>query len=78
MHDIKKICASSNCYGCSALKQYCKKIRQTLEFQFMIVSIWSCGDHSQGANLTDSTKLHDTKQPIPHSTIGIGIAMVYL
>ena len=46
-----------------------------------LTSIWSCGDHAQGANVTDSTKLHDTEQPIPHSTIvlcDIGIAMVYL
>ena len=65
MHDIKKICASSNCYGCSALKQYLKKIQIKLRvssYDEHNLSLHQSGlveVHTEGTNVTDSTKLHN-------------------
>ena len=70
MHDIKKICASSNCYGCSALKQYFKQIQIKLrvssydEHNLSLRQSGLMAAHVQVANVTDSTKLHDTKPPM--------------
>ena len=63
MHDIKKICALSNCYGCLELKQYLKKNQIKLrvssydEHNLCLCQSGLVGAHVQGAKVTDSTKM---------------------